>query len=167
MTAPGEDRPALDELLRRGYRFALSLCHDPARAEDLLQDAWVSVLRAKGPWTQPYLFTAIRTRFVDGVRHDRSAPVLPLGERAEIEASGGDGFWSECSISPVMNGKLETALGQLRPRERAVLVLSVLEGYTAREIGDLLGMPRGTALSLMHRARRKLRRWLQDVEKEL
>ena len=46
--------------------------------------------------------------------------------------------------------------------ERAVLVLSALEGYTAREIGELLDAPRGTILSLMHRTRAKLRRWLQD-----
>ena len=43
-----------------------------------------------------------------------------------------------------------------------MLVLSAIEGYTAREIGELLNAPRGTVLSLMHRTRAKLRRWLQD-----
>ena len=47
------------------------------------------------------------------------------------------------------------------------IVLSVVEGYTAREIAELLGVPRGTVLSLMHRARGKLRRWLRDLESEI
>ncbi len=50
---------------RQGYRFALSLTHDPHRAEDLLQDAWIAVLKAGGPTNAAYLNTAIRTRLVD------------------------------------------------------------------------------------------------------
>ena len=57
-------------------------------------------------------------------------------------------------------------MGLLRTEERAVLVLSAVEGYTAREIGEMLDAPRGTVLSLMHRTRVKLRRWLQDNPKE-
>ena len=54
------------------------------------------------------------------------------------------------------------ALGLLRPVERAVMLLSAVEGYTAREIGELLDAPRGTVLSLMHRTRAKIRRWLTE-----
>ena len=59
---------------------------------------------------------------------------------------------------------LEDALGELRPNERAALYLSAVEGYTAREIGELLDMPRGTVLSLMHRGRNRLRRLLEQKE---
>lgn len=45
--APLVSQPVdLDVLLQRGYRYALSLTHDKALAEDLLQDAWVSLLQA-------------------------------------------------------------------------------------------------------------------------
>lgn len=47
-----------------------------------------------------------------------------------------------------------------------VLLLSAVEGYTAREIGEMLDLPRGTVLSLMHRARTKLRRWLDPRQSE-
>jgi RNA polymerase sigma-70 factor (ECF subfamily) len=49
------------------------------------------------------------------------------------------------------------ALGHLRPREREALYLSAVESYTAQEIADLTGSPRGTVLSLLHRAKGKLR----------
>ncbi len=43
----------LDDLFRRGYRYAMALTHDPDRAADLLQDACVACLGAKAPWRLP------------------------------------------------------------------------------------------------------------------
>ena len=60
----------------------------------------------------------------------------------------------------ILSGALDRALSRLRPQERAALVLSAVEGYTAREIAEFLDCPRGTVLSLMFRARQKLQRWL-------
>ena len=68
----------LDELLEHGYRFALSLTHDEVRADDLLQDAWFAILRARGPWHRGYLFTAIRSQFVDHCRRNQRAFAEPL-----------------------------------------------------------------------------------------
>jgi RNA polymerase sigma-70 factor (ECF subfamily) len=145
-------------LLRTGYRFALSLTHDPSRAEDLLQDAWVSVLKAGGPRVAPYLITAIRSRFVDQQRRALIAPMesIDAGSRPSVEAEGG--FWEDPCDLVAIRMTLHRALGLLRPAERAVVVLSAVEGYTAREISEMLDAPRGTILSLMHRARAKLRR---------
>ncbi len=65
-------------LLIRGYRYGLSLTHDPDQAEDLLQDAWVSVLKARGPREIGYLFASIRSRFVDRYRRKSIELVEPL-----------------------------------------------------------------------------------------
>ena len=53
------------ELLQSGLRYAISLTHDTHRAEDVLQDAWLAVLKARGPHSKPYLFRVIRTRFIN------------------------------------------------------------------------------------------------------
>ena len=160
--AQGEERERTPDILRQGYRFALSLTHDRAAAEDLLHDACVSVLRAKGPATAPYLITAIRNRFIDQRRRDLIAPIesLDVGPRPQLDHE--DEFWSDPINAVEMRSALQGALGLLRPEERAVLVLSAVEGYSAREIGEMLNAPRGTVLSLMHRARIKMRRWLTD-----
>ncbi len=152
----------LEDLLKRGYRFAFSLSHDGARAEDLLQEAWVSVLRARGPHTVGYLFATIRTRFVDQYRRELIVPTESLDTQPHLAAEAEARFWNEPCQSVPEHAALHRAMGRLRPEERAVLVLSAVEGYTAREIGELLDAPRGTVLSLMHRTRVKLRRWLQD-----
>ncbi len=163
-----KDRRAgtLEDLLQRGYRFAFSLSHDAARAEDLLQEAWVSVLRADGPHTRGYLFATIRSRFVDQYRRALIVPTESLDSQPNVAAEVEAVFWSEPCRSAPTHAALHRAMGLLRTEERAVLVLSAVEGYTAREIGEMLDAPRGTVLSLMHRTRAKLRCWLQDNPKE-
>ena len=57
--------------------------------------------------------------------------------------------------------ELEGALTRLRAPEREALFLNVVEGYTAREIAALTNQPRGTVLSLIHRAKQQLRQALE------
>ena len=62
---------------------------------------------------------------------------------------------------------LNRALAALRPAERETLFLADVEGYTAQEIADLTGHPRGTVLSLIHRTHRKLRDLLEQSREEI
>ena len=68
----------LDELLQRGYRFAFSLTHERTKAEDLVQDAWLAILKTKAPHTPAYLFTTIRNRFIDQWRRSKIVDIRPL-----------------------------------------------------------------------------------------
>ncbi len=157
----------LKELLERGFRYALSLAHDETRAEDLLQEGWVSLLAAGGPHQRAYLFTAIRSRFIDGCRRERLVIFETL---TDANAVGMDGdplhLENEEEVS-ADQAMLDRALARLRPTEREVLLLGDVEGYTAQEIADLTGRPRGTVLSLIHRTRRKLRGLLEQSKKEI
>ena len=74
----------LGELLQCGYRFALSLTHDDARAADLVQDAWTSVPQAQGPWSRAYPLPTIRRRLSVPGRLGLAVPPLP-------HAGGGPG----------------------------------------------------------------------------
>lgn len=56
------------------------------------------------------------------------------------------------------NGDLDVLLAGLKTAERETLFLNCVEGYTADEIARHTGQPRGTVLSLLSRAKRKLRR---------
>jgi RNA polymerase sigma factor (sigma-70 family) len=162
---PALEKTPIDDiaaLLRQGYRFALSLTHDASAAEDLLQDGWVAVLRAAGPPTAPYLITAIRSRWVDQHRRALIAPTESLDAKPRLAWEIENKFWHDPCDRVAIKATLERALGLLRPEERAVLVLSAVEGYTGRYFGEVLGSTRGTVLSLMHRTRAKMRRWLKD-----
>lgn len=169
----GAARDPITDLVQRGYRFALCLTHNRAAAEDLVQDAWFAVLRARArtPAVQAkgeipsreYLFATIRNRFIDQYRRSKIVGMEPMGGH---EAPCAEDPWAGDAPLSVANGRLEAALAELRPEERAVLFLSAVEGYTGREIGELLDWPRGTVLSHIHRARIKLRRILDGESDE-
>jgi len=154
--APGD----LQDLLQRGYRFALSLTHSAQRAEELVQEAWFSVLKARGPWNRYYLFSAIRSRFVDECRRRNTVIFETLVEDIQGEADPADDPRLDDGFA-VGNGALDAALERLRAEERTVLFLAAVEGCTAQEIADMLEWPRGTVLSMLHRTRKKLREQLQ------
>jgi RNA polymerase sigma-70 factor (ECF subfamily) len=58
---------------------------------------------------------------------------------------------------------LAAALGRLEPRARAALLLQAVDGYSAREIGEMLGVPEGTVSSWISRGRVAIRRDLDEL----
>ncbi|MGF1634858.1 MAG: RNA polymerase sigma factor [Phycisphaerae bacterium] len=140
------------ELLQRAYRYALALTHDPDAAEEVVQDAFVSVSRRGGPWNAGYLFTAVRNRYIDVYRRRQKLPMMALEDFDAAAAPAGG----------MADDELEQALARLRSEEREALMLNVVEGYSASEIGEMTGKPRGTVLSLIHRAKIKLREILPE-----
>ncbi|SRR5712691_2670814 len=149
----------VDALLDRAYRYAFSLAHDAAEAEDLLQDACLSILASGGPWERSYLFATVRNRFIDRYRRNRKILFLSLDRHDDREEDQpAELNWEAPDV--LRNGLLDRALSLLRAEERETLFLAVIEGYTAEEIAELTARPRGTILSLLHRTKAKLRQLL-------
>jgi RNA polymerase sigma-70 factor (ECF subfamily) len=65
-----------------------------------------------------------------------------------------------------LRARLAEALKALTDRQRSVLVLHDVEGFTHGEIGSMLGIPEGTARSDLHHARTALRKLLEDIRSE-
>jgi RNA polymerase sigma-70 factor (ECF subfamily) len=148
------DESQLRDLLQRGYRYALSLTHEPDQAEDLVQDAALSISRRGGPWNMPFLITIIRNRFIDVYRRKKLVPFESIDEQAY------DIYEDDSLPDPVENDHMEAILAGLKPAEREILYLSAVEEYTTAEIAEMTGRPRGTVLSLLHRTKLKLRKRL-------
>ena len=146
----------LRELLNQGYRYALSLCHDANRAEDLLQEGWLALLKAKGPHEKPYLFRAIRTRFLNQVKREQLVLMVPLDKAAQEQIPAQQDEWRVVADAQ----EVGMALQKLRPIEREALYLHAAQGYTAEEISQHTGQARGTVLSMIHRAKQKLKGWI-------
>lgn len=138
------------ELMQSGYRYALSLTHHSHDAEDLLQEAWLNLCRRYGAASsRAVLYTTIRHLFIDRCRRNRviafdsvEAMTQPLAAPPELPPGTVD--------------DVAALLGQLRPGEREAVYLHYIAGHTAEEIGVLTRQPRGTVLSLLHRALKKL-----------
>jgi len=143
------------ELLNAGYRYALALTMNRQDAEDILHDAWIRlVTRYRKSPDKPVLFRTIKNLFIDGKRHAKVVDNYVRDVDKSVESSGQE--------NTIINEQmLEYHLEVLRPIEREVLFLSVVEGYTADEIAAMQSTVRGTILSMLSRSKKKLRESMQ------
>lgn len=156
----------LEDLLHQGYRYALSLCHNTALAEDIVQDACMKVVKAQKGWNKSYFFTIIRNRFTDLYRRSKRVDVYSM-DRQKGEIGPSDLAQMQDAETDLANAEvLDNVLGKIKHDQREALYLSVVEGYTAQEISQLTQTPRNTILSRIHRARQKLASLLSHEDKE-
>lgn len=144
--------------LNRMYRYCCALTGDDASAYDLLQDGLERYLRrgaSRGHPDQPeaMLRRILRNRFIDLRRVDRGGRHDCLDDQHEHQLSLGFHGLDDMLI---LRQDLERLWARLAPLERELLHLWAVDGYTAQEVADLLGEPRGTVLSRIHRLRRRL-----------
>ena len=142
-----EDR----DLLQSGYRYGLSLTHREADAEDLVQEAWMRLLRRHGSSpTISLLFTAIRNLYIDWHRRSKLVVFEPFDE----EEHGAPTL--ALTDVKVDADEMDRAMALIRPEEREAIYLNAVEGFSARQISALMDIPRNTVLSLLHRGKKKL-----------
>jgi len=163
------DAAAFESLIRehqtRLYRFLLRLCGRPDLAEDVVQDAFVRVLGNIERFDERYrfstwLFTIARRLLVNNLQKHR-----PRSESEWVEGWQSDDVHFEIALSDQegrqrVGEMLEEAMDMLSPQQREVVLLYHYKGHAVQEIAHLLGMPAGTIKSHLHRARRRMRDWI-------
>jgi len=143
------------ELLNNGFRYALSLTGSRADAEDLVHDAWIRLTnRYRSGLQKGLLYVTIRNLYIDSYRRKQR---VVFTEFKDDEVSGSH------VNERVTTDEMNYFLNQLRDIEREVIYLSVVEGYTADEIANMIDKSRGTVLSLIHRSKIKLRTLMAEA----
>ncbi|MEO0445959.1 MAG: RNA polymerase sigma factor [Verrucomicrobiota bacterium] len=155
----------LDDLLLRGFRYAYSLCHDRPQAEDLLQDACLRLGKKDGPWKASYLYSTIRNRWIDLKRRDK---IVQFESFESDSSEEGHAAYQDnanlISLPPPPSSELDLALQRLGDKERELLFLHLVEGYTTKELAEQFDRPRGTIMSTIHRAKGKVREHLRQLD---
>ena len=148
------DGPSLVALIPRLRRYARALVGDRAAADDLVQDtlerAWAKLhLFRQGTDLRAWLFTVMHNVHVNQVRAARPTDALEdeMPELAQRAAQG----------DALLVRDLERALAALPAAQREVLLLVALEDLSYEETANVLGIPIGTVMSRLARARDKLR----------
>ena len=165
------DARAIDALLERHqaqiYRFGLRLCRDPEDARDVLQETLLAMARGVRDFRgasslSTWLYTIARSYCIKKRRRKKHAPAAlrsldtdAAAEVARIPHPGPDAH--EALAHKDVGQALEAALGHLDPRSREVLVLRDVEGLTAPEVADVLGVSAQAVKSRLHRARLAVR----------
>lgn len=155
----GESSSVVNDLIQAGYRYACALQNDQGEAKGLVHDAWIRATRSSnGIPDKAYFFQCVRNLHIDQYRRSQKVMLQPVDDHGREPAD----IAGARDVAEVPDLQLQQALVTLRDVEREVLFLSVVEGYTASEIANLINSNRGTVLSLLHRSRVKLKTFMQD-----
>lgn len=161
--------PSFEQIVDAHYqglhRFALSMCRSEATAQDLVQNTFLQWAR-KGHTlrdaskVKTWLFTTIYREWLGMARKEKKHPEVEF--EPDLHGSTQDEDGGE---NPrVDSATLQTALDQLDPNYRAPLVLFYLKELSYRDIAETLGIPIGTVMSRLSRAKDHLRSILLRIE---
>ena len=165
------DRQALEALLERHeaqvYRFGMKMCRDPEDASDVLQDTLLAMARGVRDFRgasslSTWLYTIARSFCIKKRRRSKHAPEdersLETGAAAETKRLADPGKAPDDALaSKQVEQALEQAIAALEPSYREVILLRDVEGLTAPEVAEVLGLTTQAVKSRLHRARLSVR----------
>jgi RNA polymerase sigma-70 factor, ECF subfamily len=157
------------------YPTALRMTRNPSDAEDLVQESMARAyagIRHFTPGTnsRAWLFRILSNTFVSGYRKRQREPVHVLStefDALSAAAGGADAgparsapSAEDAVLGQFAHSEVRQALTELPECFRAAVYLADVEGYPYRDIAEMLGVPIGTVMSRLHRARAMLRKRL-------
>ncbi len=172
--------PFMDSL----YAAARRMTRNDADAEDLLQETYLKAYRGFGGFEQgtnlkAWLYRILTNTFINSYRAKKRRPEesdvddvedLYLYRRlggAELAAAGRSA--EEDLLDSYTDDEIKQAIESLPEQFRMAVLLADVEGFSYKEIADILGIPIGTVMSRLHRGRKGLQKklWEFAVERGL
>jgi RNA polymerase sigma-70 factor (ECF subfamily) len=155
--------------LDAAFNLARWLTSNTADAEDVVQDAYLRAFRYleafRGDNFRVWLLTIVRNSFLDWLKDNRSGRQVFQPVAADVE-------WTDPAPSPeamllerVDSETLGTLISRLPTEYREVLILREIEDLSYKDIAEVTGVPPGTVMSRLSRARLALRKAWTENEK--
>ncbi len=147
----------LEAELPRLRRYARSLSRDASSADDLVQDCLAKALAAWGQRRpdgalRPWLFAILHNTWANRMRRESNRP-----DNAVLDDSIDGPAVSGGQIERLELQELDLALSRLSEEQRSLLLLIAVEGLSYEEASQVQGIPLGTVMSRLTRARDRLR----------
>lgn len=167
--------PYLDQL----YGAALRLTRNPADAEDVVQEAFAKAFASFHQFTpgtnlKAWLYRILTNTFINSYRKKQRQPQVTDGEdvedwqlaRAESHSSDGLRSAEMDALDRMPSSVVTDAMNELSPDFRLAVYLADVEGFSYKEIAEIMGTPIGTVMSRLNRGRGQLRTRLAEYARE-
>ncbi len=163
------------------YSAALRMTRNGPDAEDLVQETYLKAYRAFGSFQEgtnlkSWLYKILTNTFINAYRARRRRPVESDMEDVEdlylyrrlggLEAAAASRSAEETVLDGFSEGEVKAAVESLPEQFRIAVVLADVEGFSYKEIADILDVPIGTVMSRLHRGRRALQKALHTYASE-
>ncbi len=158
------------------YSAALRMTRNPADAEDIVQETFLKAYRAYDTFTagtnlKAWLYRILTNTYINKYRKEQRRPSeVELGELQDLylykrigEHSGAAQSAEQDMLDEFVDGDIVEALESLPENFRMPVLLADVEGFSYKEIADMLDIPIGTVMSRLHRGRKALQRKLWNV----
>ena len=162
------------------YRTALRMTRSEADAEDLVQETYIRAFRFRDQFTlgtnmKAWLFRILTNTFINTYRRKAAQPEVTdlegvdefsLYRRMADDRAASSSPDPEAELlNSVVDTEVTDALEALPEKFRTTVLLDV-EGFSYKEIAEMLGIPIGTVMSRLHRGRKFLQKRLYDLARE-
>ncbi len=158
MTAE-EFNTCVDEYADNLYRFILKNIRDKDKAKDIVQDTyeklWLKVSEVPSKNAKSYMFTTAYRTMIDLIRRDKKQGSM---DEAPLYALGHNRQYTD--LKQVLN----EAIQKLPEVQRSVIMLRDYEGYSYKEIGDIMNLNESQVKVYIFRARTFLKNYIGAIE---
>lgn len=167
--------PLLDAI----YAGAFRLTRNQADAEDLVQETFAKAYRAfqsfeEGTNLKAWLYRILTNTFINQYRKNQRGPAIDPTEqiedwqmaKAERHTSGGLKSAETEALENLPNDAINNALNSIPEEFRNAVYMADVDGFSYKEIAEIMNTPVGTVMSRLHRGRKMLRELLEDYAYE-